>query len=191
LLEDRYNVADAVVVGNLLIALLRHSDRVRSASLAQLVNVIAPIMTEPGGRVWKRTTFHPFAPTSQHATGDVLQVALTSPAAPTAQLGDAPLVDATATYDQAVGAVTIFAVNRSLTGPVEVRVDLRAFGPVDVVEALTLAGPDPYATSCVDDDTTLVPVPNESVVSSPGQVTMTLPAVSWSMVRLHTVGVPS
>ena len=50
LLEDKYNVADAVVVGNLLISLLRHTDRVHSASLAQLVNVIAPIMTEPGGR---------------------------------------------------------------------------------------------------------------------------------------------
>ena len=50
LLEDRYNVADAVVVGNLLISLLRHSDRVAAAALAQLVNVIAPIMTEPGGR---------------------------------------------------------------------------------------------------------------------------------------------
>ena len=67
LLEDRYNVADAVVVGNLLISLLRHTDRVHSASLAQLVNVIAPIMTEPGGRSWKQTIFHPFAQASRYA----------------------------------------------------------------------------------------------------------------------------
>ena len=69
LLEDRYNVADAVVVGNLLISLLRHTDRVHSASLAQLVNVIAPIMTEPGGRSWKQTIFHPFAQASRYARG--------------------------------------------------------------------------------------------------------------------------
>ena len=54
LLEDRYNVADAVVVGNLLISLLRHTDRVHAASLAQLVNVITPIMTEPGGPAWRQ-----------------------------------------------------------------------------------------------------------------------------------------
>ena len=74
LLEDRYNVADAVVVGNLLISLLRHTDRVHAASLAQLVNVIAPIMTEPGGRSWRQTTFHPFALTARHAAGEVLRV---------------------------------------------------------------------------------------------------------------------
>ena len=79
LLEDRYTVADAVVVGDLLITLLRNTDRVHSASLAQLVNVIAPIMTEPGGRAWKQTTFHPFALTSQHASGTVLNLAVESP----------------------------------------------------------------------------------------------------------------
>ena len=79
LLEDRYTVADAVVVGDLLITLLRNTDRVHSASLAQLVNVIAPIMTEPGGRAWKQTTFHPFALTSQNASGTVLNLAVESP----------------------------------------------------------------------------------------------------------------
>ncbi len=67
LLEDAYSVADAVVVGSLLISLLRRADRVTSASLAQLVNVIAPIMTEPGGIAWKQTTFFPFAVTSELA----------------------------------------------------------------------------------------------------------------------------
>ena len=59
--EDEYNVTDAVVVGNLLISLLRHADRVGVACQAQLVNVIAPIMTEPGGPAWRQTIFHPFA----------------------------------------------------------------------------------------------------------------------------------
>ncbi len=64
-IEDEYNVADAVVVGNLLISLLRHSDRVTAACQAQLVNVIAPIRTEPGGPAWRQTIFHPFALTSR------------------------------------------------------------------------------------------------------------------------------
>ena len=73
LLEDVYTVADAVVVGNLLMTLLKHSDRVTSASLAQLVNVIAPIMTEPGGPAWRQTTFFPFAITSRLASGEVIR----------------------------------------------------------------------------------------------------------------------
>ena len=68
LIEDRYSVTDAVVVGNLLISLLRHADRVAVACVAQLVNVIAPIMTEPGGPAWRQTTFHPFAATSRYAS---------------------------------------------------------------------------------------------------------------------------
>ena len=67
------------MVGNLLISLLRHTDRVRSASQAQLVNVIAPIMTEPEGPVWKQTIFHPFALTSKFAQGDVLRVIIDGP----------------------------------------------------------------------------------------------------------------
>ena len=74
LLEDVYTVADAVVVGGLLITLLRHADRVQSASLAQLVNVIAPIMTEPGGPAWRQTIFYPFAATSRHGRGTSLRL---------------------------------------------------------------------------------------------------------------------
>src|ERR671920_230904 len=49
IIEDKYNVTDAVVVGTFLNSLLRHGDRVKVANQAQLVNVIAPIRSEPGG----------------------------------------------------------------------------------------------------------------------------------------------
>ena len=184
LLEDNYSVADAVVVGNLLISLLRHSDRVHAASLAQLVNVIAPIMTEPGGRVWKQTTFHPFALTARHAVGEVLRVEVDSPSHPTAKHGDTPLVDAVATYDDASGALAVFAVNRSLTQSVPVEIDVRALDGVRLVEAVSLAHDDPYARSSVEDDTTLVPRPNTSAAVEGSRVRIELPPVSWSMVRL-------
>ncbi|MDX6228794.1 MAG: alpha-L-arabinofuranosidase, partial [Frankiales bacterium] len=74
--EDEYTVEDAVVVGNLLISLLRHSDRVDVACQAQLVNVIAPIRAESNGPAWRQTIFHPFALTARHAQGDVLRVEL-------------------------------------------------------------------------------------------------------------------
>ena len=95
---------DAVVFGNLLISLLKHADRVTSASLAQLVNVIAPIMTEPGGPAWRQTTFFPFALTSRLARGSALELKL-DVATPTrrAAYGEVPLVDAVATHDAATG----------------------------------------------------------------------------------------
>lgn len=185
LLEDRYTVADAVVVGSLLISLLRHSDRVTAASLAQLVNVIAPIMTEPGGRVWKQTTFHPFALTSRHARGDVLRVEIDTPSHHTAEHGDTPLVDAVATYDAASGEVAVFAVNRSLTESMTVEIDVRSLGDLALVEAVTLAHEDPYAASSVEDDTTLVPHPNPTAQVTGARVRVEVPPVSWSMVRLR------
>ena len=112
LLEDSYTVADAVVVGSLLITLLRHADRVRSANLAQLVNVIAPIMTEPGGPAWRQTIFHPFATTSRLARGTVLDVRVTCGTYPTAAHGDVPLVDAVATHDADTGRTAVFLVHR-------------------------------------------------------------------------------
>ncbi|MGZ4661687.1 MAG: arabinosylfuranosidase ArfA, partial [Arthrobacter sp.] len=115
LLEDRYTIADAVVVGDLLITLLRNTDRVHSASLAQLVNVIAPIMTESGGRAWKQTTFHPFALTSRHASGIVLRLAVESPLLSDGKTGEFAALSAAATFDPESGEAVVFAVNRSAT----------------------------------------------------------------------------
>ncbi len=185
LLEDRYNVADAVVVGGLLISLLRHTDRVHAASLAQLVNVIAPIMTEPGGRAWKQTTFHPFALTSRHASGEVLEVALGDvPTYETARFGDVPVLDVTATHDEERGEVVVLAVNRSTSQTTRVDADVRAFGPLRVAEALTLANPDVHWTATADDDSSVVPVANGTASVVDGRLTVELPPVSWSLLRL-------
>jgi alpha-N-arabinofuranosidase len=184
LLEDRYNVADAVVVGSLLISLLRHTDRVHAASLAQLVNVIAPIMTEPGGRVWKQTIFHPFALTARYARGEVLRLAVDAPVHETAKFGDVPAVDAVATHDPETGDVTLLAVNRSTSDPVALDVDLRGFPGLRVVEALTLANPDHTWAATAEDDASVAPRPNTSATVADGRATAQLPPVSWSVVRL-------
>src|SRR6185312_4295676 len=118
----------------LLISLLRHSDRVGVACLAQLANVIAPIMTEPGGAAWRQPTFHPFAITSRLAAGQVLRIETDSPLVSTAKYGDVPAVDAVATYDD--GKIALFAVNRSSEGPVEVTVDLTRAGVTSLDEAV-------------------------------------------------------
>jgi len=183
-IEDRYNTADAVVVGNLLISLLRHSDRVTVACQAQLVNVIAPIMTEPGGTAWRQTIFYPFALTSRMAKGTVLRTELNSPTLETQRYGTVPVVDAVATHDEASGEVTIFAVNRDLTQPVDLAVSLTAFPQLDVLETWTIGGADPYESNTADEPDRVVARPLESATVQQAQLTTSLPPVSWSAVRL-------
>jgi len=184
LLEDTYNAMDAVVVGNLLISLLRHSDRVASASLAQLVNVIAPIMTEPGGAAWKQTTFHPFALTSKHARGEVLDVRLAAPTFENARFGTSSAADAVATWDEDSGELALFVVNRGNQEELGLDADLSAFGDLEVVEAVTLHHEDPYAANSKDAPDTVSPQVNDSVRLEDGRLIGVLPAISWSLVRL-------
>lgn len=184
LLEDAYSVLDAVVVGNLLISLLKHADRVRSASLAQLVNVIAPIMTEPGGPAWRQTTFFPFATTSKLAHGTALDVRVEAPGYDTAAYGSVPLVDAVATYDEGTGSTAVFLVNRSLEDSAEVSVDVRALGDVSVRSASSLYDEDRGAanTLAAPGRVGLKPTPTAEV--SDGTVRLVLPPVSWTAVQL-------
>ena len=183
--EDVYTVADAVVVGNLLISLLRNSDRVHSASQAQLVNALAPIMTEPGGAAWRQTTFRPFALTSRHAQGDVLRVAVDAPTYENARFGESALIDAVATHDATTGEIAVFAVNRAVDGPTTLRVDLRGAGTTELVETLSYAHDDPHWRATEQDATTVLPRSNDSARVEDGVVVVDLPAVSWSVIRLQ------
>jgi alpha-N-arabinofuranosidase len=183
LLEDTYTVADAVVVGNLLMTLLRRSDRVTSASLAQLVNVIAPIMTEPGGPAWRQTTFHPFSITSRLASGEVIRPVIDSPVYETARYGEACLVDAVATVDEDRAAV--FLVNRDVRETAQVTIDVRSLGSARVTEALTLADEDVYAKNTLAEQDRVTPAANKSAALVDGLLTIDLPPTSWTALALR------
>jgi len=183
-LENVYSVADAVVVGSLLISLLRHADRVTAASLAQLVNVIAPIMTEPGGPAWRQTTFFPFALTSHLARGVSLDVRVDVGSTTTAVHGDVPLVDAAATHDEADGSTAVFLVNRSLDEPVEVSVELPASLAGAAIEAVTLHDDDHTAANTLDQPERVTPAINPTARLTGSTLTVTLPPISWTAVRL-------
>jgi len=181
-LEDVYSVADAVVLGNLLITLLKNHDRVTSASLAQLVNVIAPIMTEPGGDAWRQTTFFPFSVTSRLAKGEILRPRIDVGTYATAAHGDAPLVDAVATTDGDRSAV--FLVNRSQTESIEVTIDIAELAVVHVDEAVTLWDDDVYAKNTLADQNRVGLKTLDGVRLADGVLTVALPPVSWSALAL-------
>ncbi|MBQ8966919.1 alpha-N-arabinofuranosidase [Ruminococcus sp.] len=112
LLEDIYDFEDALVVGTLLITLINNSDRVKIACLAQLVNVIAPIMTEEEG-CWLQTIFYPFMHASLYGRGTALSAEVEAPSYDTDKLKNIPFVT-TAAVKNDDGGITVFAVNRSL-----------------------------------------------------------------------------
>jgi alpha-N-arabinofuranosidase len=184
LLEDRYSVLDAVVVGSLLISLLRHADRVTAASLAQLVNVIAPITTEPGGPAWRQTTFFPFATTARLARGEVVGLAIDAGGYETKRYGQVPLVDAVATWDAGTGRAAVFLVNRGQNEPAAVTVDLAGCRAAELLEALTLADAELDAKNTLEQPERVGLAVNASARVSGTQLTIELPAVSWTAVSL-------
>jgi alpha-N-arabinofuranosidase len=182
LIEDEYSVTDAVVVGSLLISLLRHSDRVSMANLAQLVNVIAPIRCEPGGAAWRQTTFFPFQLTAALARGSVVDTLVQSSTIETARYGRVDSIQAVATA-AADGAVTVFVVNRDTSAPAEL--DLEVPGGWASVAGQTLTVPEggDRHTSNTAGAQPVRPVP--LATSLDGEVVrIVVPALSWSVITL-------
>lgn len=191
LLEDCYSALDAVVFGDLLITLLKHADRVRSASLAQLVNVIAPIMTEPGGPAWRQSTFYPFALTARLVKGGtVYEPKQTSSQHDTAKYGAVDTVDSVAVR-AADGSLAVFAVNRSVDEPAEftIRLPEVAHGLTSgstsaSVDVQTLHEDDPMVANTLQHQNNVVPYRNDSARIEADTVTVTLPPVSWSAIHV-------
>jgi alpha-L-arabinofuranosidase len=183
LLEDIYSLTDAVVVGTLLNSLLRHADRVTMACLAQLVNVIAPIMTEPGGPVWRQATYHPFALTSRYGRGTVLRLVTRGPVTETARWGEVPVLDAVAVHDEDGGGLSVFAVNRDQQEPMAVDLDLRGLPGLAAGEHTTLAGDDPDAVNDAQHPDRVAPRQLDEVKLDGGRGQVVLPPMSWNMLR--------
>lgn len=185
LTEESYTHEDALVVGCMLISLLKHADRVRIACLAQLVNALAPIMTETGGRVWRQATYWPFLHASRFGQGTALDVQVTAPVYDNATFGAVSLLEAVATRDEEAGTVTIFAVNRGQDGPLPLEGDLRALEGYRVAEHLVLEHQNPKATNTADAPDTVVPHAGGDASLDGGRLTATLPALSWNVIRLE------
>jgi len=113
-LEDVYTFEDALLVGSMLMTLQNNCDRVKMACLAQLVNVIAPIMTENGGKAWAQTIFYPFMYASVYGNGTALKPVVKCDTFSEGQYRDVPYVTASVVHDPETKELIVFAVNRSL-----------------------------------------------------------------------------
>ncbi len=182
LLEDVYNFEDALLVGSMLITFLRNADRVKIACMAQLVNVIAPIMTQNGGACWAQTIFYPFMHASRYARGTALRALVVSPVYDCSDYEGVPVLDATATMDED-GGVTLFAVNRDMREDCVLHVDLRAFDELRFREHILLHHNDVKAVNTAEHPNNVIPAPGPAATVDGGRAEVRIPALSWSVVR--------
>ena len=176
LLEDIYNLEDALVVGTLLITLMKNCDRVKIACLAQLVNVIAPIMTETGGRVWKQTIFYPYLHALKYGRGTVVDI---KPKCGSYTAGgkNIPYIEATAVYNDDTGELTVFAVNRSQQELF--RLDINSDVKLAQISHTVVTGNDLKAVNSADEER----ITEREI---PVEKTPVLPAQSWNVIRFRT-----
>ena len=188
ILEEPYTMADAAVFGCMLITLLNHADRVRMACLAQLVNVLAPIMTEPkGGPVWRQSIYWPFLHGSLYGRGTVLRTAASCPKYDSPSFTDVPCLESAAIWHEDSGELDILAVNRSTDSPLLLACALAPFGGGTAAEHLCLSDPDPLAVNAPGREL-LVPRRLALPETEDGALRAELPPLSWNVLRIKTPG---
>lgn len=182
ILEDVYDFSDALVVGLMLITLLKNSDRVKVACLAQLVNVIAPIMTENGGKAWAQTIFYPYLHASRYGRGWALTTLLDTGKHDTKDFCDVPDVDAVAVWNDESEELTVFAVNRDMEEDEALTVNLKDFAGYVPTQQIELAGFDLKAVNTADSQTVKPTTKTLSGVYDPMPV-LRLRPLSWNVIR--------
>ncbi len=185
LLEDQYNFEDALLVGLMLITLIKHSDRVRMACLAQLVNVIAPIMTEENGPAWRQTIYYPYLHASKYGRGVALNTALRSSKHDTKEFTDVTDVEAAAVWNDEEDELTIFAVNRDLTDEITLETDLRGFAGYGLIEHIALEHGDFKAVNSAAGETVAPHAASGQDELDGGMLKSRLGAASWNVIRLR------
>jgi len=167
------------------------------ACLAQLVNAIAPIMTRTGGPAWRQTIFHPFAQMSRFGRGRVLRAELDAPTY-AARYSDpqgasdihfslpaVPYLKFAAVQDPARARLSLFALNRHLSEPLDLEIAVPGFGAARVSEALQLQHHDLHAANTVDQPDRVAPARLQGVAASADGVRATLRPASWNLICLE------
>lgn len=184
LLEDIYNFEDVLQVGLILNTFIRRSDVVRIACIAQLVNVIAPIMTEPGGAAWRQTIYYPYYFASLYGRGVALRLSVQSPGYDADVADNVPYLDIAGVHDEEGGALTLFAVNRHATETLEASVSLQGFAAARIIDHQVMVDSDLEAANTLQHQGRITPKPGTGAVVTDGVLLARLPPYSYQMIRL-------
>lgn len=179
--EETYDMADALLVGSMLNTLINNADVVKIACMAQLVNVIAPIMTQPGGKAWVQTIYYPLLYASRFGRGTALRAQVESPCYACSVSDSTPYLDCAATLDPGSGETTLFLINRSTDSALELELDLGKMAEVIEWQSINGFAPDAVNTA---DAAPVRPTAMSGARAGKNGVELTLPPFSWNMVRV-------
>ena len=186
LLEEDYNLEDALFVGGLLNEFIRRSDRVKIACIAQLVNVIAPIRTETGGRSWRTSIYYPYQFASLYGRGTALNVAVDAPTYDCEVEHDVCYLDVAA-VNNTDGMVTVFILNRHLDEAMELDMALLGFEGLTLDKHLTMGGEgrDLREANTADAPDRVAPRDGKGLGVEGGRLNGSLPPLSYHVIRLR------
>ena len=182
ILEDVYNFEDALLVGSMLMTLQNNCDRVKIACLAQLVNVIAPIMTQTGGDVWAQTIFYPYMYASKYGRGISLKTVYKCETYQTSDKITVPYVDTSVIFNEEKREIIVFAVNRSLEEELDIQLNFEGFNTVEKAEHIELYSDDLKATNTKEKEC-VVPQRVDFMPKAALQHSEKLKKHSWNMFK--------
>jgi len=182
LLEEIYNLEDALLVGGLLNSLLRNSDRVKLACLAQLINVIAPIMTNSDG-LFRQTIYYPYSWALQYARGAALNLLVESSSYEVKGFDQVPYIDVAGSSDSSDEKAALFVLNRDLGRSHEIEVIWEGHAPVRVLAASLLTGDDLKASNSFQAPTRVVAQPFPKPSTAGSKTNFEVPAHSYVVIQ--------
>ena len=182
ILEERYDLEDALVVATFLNTFVNHAHVVKIANMAQLVNVIAPIFTNEKG-LFLQTIYYPLQLFANHSKGKSLELFVDCPRYASKRFGEVPYLDASAAYDN--GTLVLNVVNRhpDQAVPAEVLAEDKKFsGEIEVQE---VNGPDIKAEN--DFGVTRVRAVARSASARENRLDYSFPPHSYTMLKVRLV----
>ena len=181
LLEEVYNLEDALVVAGFFNSFIRHADVLKIANIAQIVNVIAPILTK-GDDLLIQSIFYPFEMYTKRRDGVALQVQVDGPGYTSESYGEVTTIDASAILGD--GQLHVFAVNRDLEESMTIQVDLADVAIAAFVNGELLTGPSADAFNDYDAPDRVKAVEFENVTVADGKATFELPPLAVAALTL-------
>jgi alpha-N-arabinofuranosidase len=175
LIEEVYNLEDALVVAGFLNSFIRHADVLKIANLAQIANVIAPIITQ-GEEILIQSIFYPLEMFSQRRDGISLRPIVEGPSYKGQTNGQVHVVDTSAILN--ADRLSVFVTNRSPHEPGTVHVNLADRSIVALDNADILTGPDAKAANSFAQPDVIRSQPFTAVHIADGSATIELPPLA-------------
>jgi alpha-N-arabinofuranosidase len=150
------------------------------ACLAQLVNVIAPIVTQKGGQAIRQTIFYPLKYVTNFAKGKTLHTINTIDKFES-KYGKTDYLSTAITYNE--NEICIFVCNYAAKNIVS-EIELRSFGNLEPVEYITLTGDDIKAQNTFEKPYNVIPQSLSCPEIKNGIINVEILKYSWNMIRL-------